>query len=300
VECFGETHITQGCVVYAMVGSTVGRFEYSHEGETYVFDRQPYYIGCGQLRRAFAFSESHKKKVIKRIRSIHKVDPVVIIVKSGLTNEAAFDLEIRLIQAVGRVDPIDCRSGSLVNCTNGGAGRGLRINEKTRSALLKWTRSPEGRKHIYKLGKKSKQRVSGTSVAAGDFTISEEGMRAKIVAGRKNKGKTKHSGLRRFSRWCIRRMKEGGRISGGRGLRQLWSSPISRKYQLAGRVRPFILGVHTEDITEKSYIPWRMTRIKEKCYGVPKWSTLLATFDGNVAELIDFCYHHLGHGLKVS
>ena len=88
----------------------------------------PYYIGKGSGRRAW---NKHKFKLPSKSN--------IIILKSNLTEQEAFEHEINLISTYGRKD---IGTGILINCTNGGEGMsGYNHTEDTKKLLSEITKS---------------------------------------------------------------------------------------------------------------------------------------------------------------
>ena len=88
-------------------------------------DGRIFYIGKGQKRRAWsaACRNDHWRKVANKYAP-HKV----VILRDGLSEEAAFDLERRVIRIVGKVN--------LTNKTDGGDGvSGLRHSAEERERI---------------------------------------------------------------------------------------------------------------------------------------------------------------------
>jgi hypothetical protein len=110
----------------------------------YIFNYEPFYVGKGKnlqwkshlknvLKESINY-ESNKHKYYK-IRKILKVDlePIILKIEDGLFEQAAFDLEIWLIWAIGRND---LKLGPLTNLTDGGDGViGLIISEETKKKM---------------------------------------------------------------------------------------------------------------------------------------------------------------------
>lgn len=124
--------------------------------EKYRFDYEPFYIGKGNgkrlnehLRKSQLKENTLKNKKIKKILN-EGLNPIIIKISSNLFEVDAFELEIKLIKTIGR---LDLKTGPLANLTNGGDGiSGLIKTKKHRSRLsssLKGIkRSEETRKKI--------------------------------------------------------------------------------------------------------------------------------------------------------
>jgi hypothetical protein len=90
----------------------------------------PYYIGKGSGNRAY---NKHHFKLPEKSS--------IIILKSNLTEQEAFQLEIELINKYGRKD---LGTGILINCSGGGTGNsGLSHSENTKKLLSEITKSKE-------------------------------------------------------------------------------------------------------------------------------------------------------------
>ena len=120
-----------GFYVYVLVDSSKpGKFSYSN----YTFDYEPFYVGKGSNARVlchfrgidlsqeeFIKKHSTNKGKNKRIWNINKdgFQKCVYILEDNLTEEESFNLEKRMIQAIGR---LDMGAGPLLNRTDGGEG----------------------------------------------------------------------------------------------------------------------------------------------------------------------------------
>jgi len=99
-----------------------GSFDY---GEFH-FDFEPFYVGKGQKNQCLnhlkwaenTTDNSYKLNKIRKIQSLD-LEPKVIKYKENLTEEAAFDLEKKIIKVIGR---LDLGHGPLTNLTDGGEG----------------------------------------------------------------------------------------------------------------------------------------------------------------------------------
>lgn len=100
-----------------------GKYTY---GE-YSFDYEPFYVGKGHGDRRFIShlepsslkENSHKSNKIKKIIKEINKNPIIFLIKTGLTEQDAFNLEINLISTIGRYD---LKTGPLTNKTGGGEG----------------------------------------------------------------------------------------------------------------------------------------------------------------------------------
>lgn len=87
-------------------------------------DDSPYYVGKGKGKRAFDESRKTHPKSTARVR----------IVKSGLSEDAAFKLEKELISKYGRKN---LGTGILINRTDGGDGASGHILNDTQKANVR-------------------------------------------------------------------------------------------------------------------------------------------------------------------
>lgn len=80
----------------------------------------PFYIGKGCEERASDFSRRSyfHKNLVSKIRSLN-LEPEVVILHQNLTEQEAFELEVREIKFYGRRD---LGEGPLINMTDGGEG----------------------------------------------------------------------------------------------------------------------------------------------------------------------------------
>jgi len=87
---------------------------YIHRKKT---DREVFYVGMGNPDRPYHKSNSERSKFWHRVVDKYGYD--VEILHTGLTKRQAFDIEMDLIELIGRRDKT---KGTLVNLTNGGDG----------------------------------------------------------------------------------------------------------------------------------------------------------------------------------
>lgn len=142
----------------------LGRFEY--DSGKVCFDLEPVYVGKGINGRA----ESHwnhikqggklkeRSPFLCKLKSLYNkgLEPIIIKVLENVTEEEAFDEEIRLIWVTGRKD---LGMGTLLNMTWGGDGiRGYIHTEEDRKAnserQIKRFEDPKERKKTSKASKK--------------------------------------------------------------------------------------------------------------------------------------------------
>lgn len=151
----------------------------SFKGSRYTFDHEPFYIGKGKGGRAFDHlrsfdvarsSNPHKKNKIRKIVA-EGLHPIIRIVKKDITEEAAFELESRLIHSIG------CgNQGPLTNVLSGGDGfAGYTHTKTTKKKLselskLSWKQASAEQKQ---------ERSANISLARGGIALSEYRKRLK-------------------------------------------------------------------------------------------------------------------------
>lgn len=91
-----------------------------------------FYVGIGSKKR----SKSKKSRNPYWINTVNKYGYYVEIIKEGLSQEEACELEIFLISEIGRKD---LGEGTLVNMTDGGEGRS-NVNNKIRKKIIESNR----------------------------------------------------------------------------------------------------------------------------------------------------------------
>jgi len=99
-----------------------GSFDYVE----FYFDLEPFYVGKGHGVQwlvhlgvdQYKTYKSYKLNKIRKIQSLG-LEPKIIKYKENLTEQEAFDLEKKLIKAIGR---LDLGLGPLTNLTDGGEG----------------------------------------------------------------------------------------------------------------------------------------------------------------------------------
>ncbi len=94
----------------------------------YQFDHEPFYVGKGHGNQSHTHLKEaqhsdcktlhHKTQKIQKLLKLEK-KPIIIKVEKNLSEQKAFDLEIWLIWAIGR---LDLKNGLLTNLTDGGEG----------------------------------------------------------------------------------------------------------------------------------------------------------------------------------
>lgn len=136
----------------------------------YSFEYQPFYVGKGSLKRAYLHStkselnrsyNTFKEAKIKKILKLD-LEPKIVFIQKDITENSAFDLEKKVIDAIGLKE----KGGPLTNLTYGGCG-GRKLSEATKKKISKikkeWLSNKEnhpmyGRKHSKKTLEKFKNR----------------------------------------------------------------------------------------------------------------------------------------------
>ena len=100
-------------------------------------DKTPYYVGMGRKQRPFA------KHAHRQDKGDFKPDnnDLILIVLKNLSQEEAFELEIKYIAEYGRKSD----GGILINLTEG--GQGAKHNEETKKKLSKIMRGRKNPEH---------------------------------------------------------------------------------------------------------------------------------------------------------
>ena len=137
-------------------------------------DGSPYYVGMGRKQRPFA-RHAHRQG-----KGDFKPDDrnLILIVHENLSQQEAYDLEIKYIKEYGR----KCDGGILINLTEG--GQGALHNEETRkklSLIKTGTKASEETKRKMSEKRKGKKMPPGsgkkaalTRIANGNHIPSEE------------------------------------------------------------------------------------------------------------------------------
>ena len=149
----GPRKKTQLFYVYAYLDPRkLGKFSYRDLSFLY----EPFYVGKGQGRRYSDHLKSLPKlknkhfrnRILEILESKQRMQDYILILRDGLYEEEAFNLERTLIKEIGR---IDLKRGPLINLTEGGDGqRGISVEtrEKMRQAKLG---KPLSREHVRKI-----------------------------------------------------------------------------------------------------------------------------------------------------
>ena len=137
-------------------------------------DKTPYYVGMGRKQRPFA---KHAHRQGKGDFKPDNID-LILIVHENLSQEEAYELEIKYIAEYGR----KCDGGILINLTEG--GQGAKHNEETRKKLsfiktgLKASEETKRKMSETRKGKKmpegTGQKARQTRIANGTDKHSEE------------------------------------------------------------------------------------------------------------------------------
>lgn len=123
------------------------------EFENHVFDFSPYYIGCGCNDRIDAhlnpsqISLGHYKGAIIQTILNLDLDPLRVKIYENLTQQEAYEIEIKMINYFGR---LDLKTGILTNLCDGGLGASNVLN-KTRNKNVKGYKFKSNSKGIDKL-----------------------------------------------------------------------------------------------------------------------------------------------------
>ena len=80
-------------------------------------NREVFYVGIGSPKRPYQKDTSQRNVVWHRVVKKHGYS--VEVIRTGLTRQEACDIEIDLIELIGRRDK---KKGTLVNLTDGGEG----------------------------------------------------------------------------------------------------------------------------------------------------------------------------------
>lgn len=153
--------------VYALLDPRKpGYFKYAH----WTFDHEPFYIGKGKGNRAYTHllncdilgsSNEFKNRKIRSMQSKSKKDPIVCIKKKNLTETSAFDLEMRLIKAIGFLG-----LGPLTNLNSGGCGGNTYVRTKR---ILEASSKTQKRRHQAM----TDEEKSAWNIAHTRFSVSE-------------------------------------------------------------------------------------------------------------------------------
>lgn len=129
--------------IYSRHNHPIGFYTYAYIRN----DGTPYYIGKGQLGRAW---EDHRYKYKNNWAGVHTPpDHRIIILESNLTELGAFALERRYIRWYGRKDT---NGGLLLNRTDGGEGpagrvawnKGLSLGKQSEEHIRKRSENSKG------------------------------------------------------------------------------------------------------------------------------------------------------------
>jgi hypothetical protein len=105
----------------------------------YKFEYEPFYVGKGKdyrhkrhLNESQLSDKSHKSNLIKKLISNGQY-PNILILKNGIDEKEAFDLEKKIILSIGR---FDLKTGPLTNKTEGGEGiSGYKWDEEQKNKI---------------------------------------------------------------------------------------------------------------------------------------------------------------------
>ena len=103
----------------------------------YSFDYEPFYVGKGKDERCYVhlniYGKNHYKnnKIKKILFEGHDLKKYIIKVDENLSEQEAFELEIKLISLIGRKN-----DGPLTNLTDGGEGMcGYKFSDETKKKM---------------------------------------------------------------------------------------------------------------------------------------------------------------------
>ena len=130
--------------IYLDTRKSKGNYVYEKYGYKFEFEYPPFYIGKGKNKQINVHltetlentCNKFKVGIINKIKKETNDKPVRFKYKKNLTEQEAFDLEIRMIKTIGRRNK---REGPLTNLTNGGEGAsgiiGIIRTEETKKKL---------------------------------------------------------------------------------------------------------------------------------------------------------------------
>lgn len=150
-----------------------------HNGEIF-------YVGKGRNKRAY--SKSYRNTFWHNIVQKHSFD--VFILENNLTEQEAFELEMKYIKRVGRRD---LKTGTLVNMSDGGEGNAGRIfSDEHRKKMSEAKKGRKGPKHSEETKKKIAESKKGNKCAKG-YKHTDEAKKKMSAAhkGRKHSDETK-------------------------------------------------------------------------------------------------------------
>jgi len=128
-----------------------GKYQY----DNYVFDYEPLYIGKGKKRRAYQLSRKRDNSFLNnKLKKFSQ--PIIVIIKNGLSETEAFEEEKRIIAIIGRWD---LKTGILANQTNGGDGASG--NVQSQETIKKRIAKLIGRKQSDEVKKKLSEMFKG-------------------------------------------------------------------------------------------------------------------------------------------
>jgi hypothetical protein len=132
----------------------------SYEYGKYSFKYEPFYVGKGKENRMYDHlkdeSQSYKSnKIQKLISEGYNLENYIIKIKDNMEEQEAFDLEIKLISLIGR---LDLETGPLTNMTDGGEGISGHLHteeskRKISESLIGFTHTKETKEKMSKIKK---------------------------------------------------------------------------------------------------------------------------------------------------
>lgn len=123
------------CVYVYMDPRVPGPFKYGR----WTFSHEPIYVGMGNKNRPYEHLRgTHNKVFAKILHSIAEAElrPMILIKKAGLLPDDAYELEVKLIRRIGRMNLNEGPLSNLTDCTGEGPKR---VGAETRRVLSERT-----------------------------------------------------------------------------------------------------------------------------------------------------------------
>lgn len=199
------------CVYIYLDTRHPGTFKYGR----WKFDHQPIYVGMGRPSRPYDhLKKSHNRILANKINSIRRsgLEPIIQIKKHGLTAEAAYKLEVRLIQKIGRHD---LGEGPLVNLTDCSGDGPKRVGAETKIRISRNTKRQMDSLTL------AEQVVRRGSISEGLRAAYEAGRRDAMATGAKI-SKTKKANGSSYNRMSEEERKEF-KVVRGKAIRNGWA-----------------------------------------------------------------------------
>ncbi len=181
-----------------------GTFSY----EDFTFPSEPFYVGKGTKRRAWLHTRAakgswtgwvsanpHRNRVVQKIFEVG-LEPEVVMIESGLSELDAFQLELTLINTIGRSN---LHTGPLTNLSDGGGGNaGYRWTEEQRKAITGGVRSGAansffGKKHTEETKKLMSSSHPDCTGVNNTFYGKHHAEKSKQLISQKNFGRVRGS-----------------------------------------------------------------------------------------------------------